>query len=106
MTWAAGLVAALLASFGGPRAVAPQRETVAAIQIQGNTLTPDEDVRRLAGVSVGMSLEPTTLGEVDARLKATRQFKQVEVRKRLASIEDPSQIVLVIVVDEGAVRIE
>lgn len=106
MTWAAGLVAALFASFGGPQAVAPQRETVAAIQIQGNTLTPDEDVRRLAGVSVGMLLEPTTLGEVAARLEAAKRFKQVEVRKRFASIEDPSQIVLVIVVDEGAVRIE
>jgi len=106
MTWAAGLVAAFLVNFGNHQAIAPQHETIAAIQIQGNTLTPDEDVRRLAGVTVGMPLDPATLGEVDARLKAARRFKQVEVRKRFASIEDPSQIVLVIVVDEGAVRIE
>ena len=41
-----------------------------------------------------------------ARLRATRRFERVEVRKRFASIADPSLIVLVIVVDEGAVRIE
>jgi outer membrane protein assembly factor BamA len=88
--------------------VAPQErlETITAIQIQGNTLTSDDDVRRLAGVGVGMPLEASTLDQVAARLKATGQFKQIEVRKRFASIEDPSQIVLVIVVDEGAVRIE
>jgi outer membrane protein assembly factor BamA len=88
--------------------VAPQegRETITAIQIQGNTLTADEEVRRLAGVGVGMPFLPATIEETAARLRATKQFKQVDVRKRFASIDDRSQIVLVIVVDEGPVRIE
>jgi outer membrane protein assembly factor BamA len=81
-------------------------ERVAAIQIQGNTATPDEEVRRLADVRVGMPFSATTVGDVAARLGATKRFKQVDVLKRFASIADPSQIVLVIVVDEGAVRIE
>ena len=81
-------------------------ETVTSIQVQGNTATSDEEIRRLAGVSVGMLLEAATLDEVAARLRATKRFEQVEVRKRFASIADPSQIVLVILVDEGPVRIE
>ena len=41
-----------------------------------------------------------------ARLRATKRFERVEVLKRFASIADPTQIVLVIVVDEGPVKIE
>ena len=81
-------------------------ETITSIQIQGNTATSDDEVRRMAGVSVGMPLEAATLDEVATRLRASKRFEQVEVRKRFASIADPSQIVLVILVDEGPVRIE
>jgi len=84
----------------------PGRETITAIQIQGNTATSDDEVRRLADVRVGMPLEAHTVDDVAARLRATKRFQSVDVRKRFASIADPSQIVLVIVVDEGAVRIE
>src|SRR4029453_7861694 len=84
----------------------PPPDTITAIQVQGNTVTTDEEVRRLAGVSIGMVLEATTLDDVAARLRATKRFEQVEVRKRFASIADPSQIVLVILVDEGPGRIE
>jgi outer membrane protein assembly factor BamA len=80
-------------------------ETVAAIQIQGNTATPDEEVRRLADVRVGMPFEETTAETVAARLRAAKRFDRVEVRKRFASIADPSQITLVIIVDEGPVKI-
>jgi outer membrane protein assembly factor BamA len=120
MAWAAIAIAVALSAPGEPTAspgavclrsatggfqqAAP--ETVTSIQIQGNTATSDDDVRRLAGVSVGMPLAPTTLDEVAARLRATKRFEQVEVRKRFASIDDPSQIVLVILVDEGRVQIE
>ena len=41
-----------------------------------------------------------------ARLRALHRFQQVDVRTRYASISDPSQIVLVIIVDEGPVSIE
>ncbi len=46
------------------------------------------------------------MDDVTARLKASKQFDVVEVRKRFASIEDPSRIALVIIVNEGPVRIE
>ena len=98
--WAPLLVLLL----AGP--VLPQvAETVTAIQVQGNTATPDDDVRRLAEVRVGMPLDTSTVDAVAARLKAAKRFDRVEVRKRFASIDDPSQIVLVIIVDEGPVKI-
>jgi hypothetical protein len=88
-----------------PSAGAQAPETVAAIQVQGNTATPDEEVRRLAEVRVGMAFEASTIDAVTAKLKAAKRFDSVEVRKRFASIDDPSQITLVIVVDEGPVKI-
>jgi outer membrane protein assembly factor BamA len=102
--WATILVAAILAQ--PPAATASQSiETIAAIQVQGNTATPDEEVRRIAGVRVGMPFDATTAETVATRLRAAKRFESVEVRKRFASIADPSQITLVIIVDEGPVKI-
>ena len=86
-------------------ALARQTETIAAIQVHGNTATSDEEVRRLAGVAVGMPFAAETVGDVVARLQASKKFQHVDALKRFASIVDPSQILLIIVVDEGAVRI-
>jgi len=80
-----------------------QPEHVADIQIHGNLLTSDEEVARIAGIETGMVVEPNTIPEVAARLRASKKFEEVEVLKRFASIADPSQISLVIVVDEGPV---
>jgi outer membrane protein assembly factor BamA len=80
-------------------------QVVAGIQIQGNTATPDEEVRALAGVSVGMPFDDTLPAAVTERLRKSKKFDKVDVLKRFASIEDPSQIMLVIVVDEGPVKI-
>jgi hypothetical protein len=99
--WAV-VVALLAASLPG---LAPQAPMVAGIQIQGNTATPDDEVRRLADVRVGMPFDDAMVEQVAARLRAAKRFERVEVRKRFASIADPSQIMLVIVVDEGPVKI-
>ena len=81
-------------------------EVVTAIQIHGNLLTPDEEVRRLADVREGMPFEAHTAADITERLSATKKFKSVEVLKRFASIADPSQVLVVIIVDEGAVHME
>jgi len=96
---------------GGPeraalRTIAQAPEVVSAIRIHGNTATPDEEIRKLAGIEVGMRVEPATIDDVAARLRTARRFESVQVLKRFASIADPSQIVVVIIVDEGAVKIE
>jgi outer membrane protein assembly factor BamA len=82
-----------------------QQAVVAGIQVQGNTATPDEEVRRLADVRIGMPVDDTTIEAVAARLRAAKRFERVEVLKRFASIADASQIMLVIIVDEGPVKI-
>jgi surface antigen Omp85-like protein/surface antigen-like variable number repeat protein len=100
--WATFLVAVILAA---PQTAAQPTEVVAAIQVQGNTVTPDEEVRRIADVRVGMPFEATTAEVIAARLRDAKRFVRVEVRKRFASLADPSQITLVIIVDEGPVKI-
>jgi len=82
------------------------QQTVAAIQVHGNTVTSDDDVRRLAGIDIGAPVDENTIAGVAERLRASRRFERVEVLKRFASIDDPSQILLVIIVDEGPVTIE
>jgi outer membrane protein assembly factor BamA len=100
-------IALALFLLADPARLSPQpAETIAAIQVQGNTATPDEEVRRLADVRVGMPFETTTADAVAERLRASKRFQSVEVRKRFASIADPSQITLVLIVDEGPVKIE
>src|SRR5205085_2323420 len=93
------LLAASLAA--GPQT--PDR--VAAIQVQGNSLTADAEVIRLSGLEIGAPVDDRTTSAAADRLRASRKFKKVEVLRRFASIADPSQILCVIVVDEGPVRI-
>jgi len=96
----------LVPAHGAESAVRPAvADTIAAIQVQGNTATPDADVLRLADVRVGMPFDDAMVDAVATRLRAAKRFESVEVRKRFASIADPSQITLVIVVDEGPVKI-
>jgi outer membrane protein assembly factor BamA len=97
---------ALLAAQQPTASSAAQPETVVAIQVHGNTITPDDEVVRASGLSAGVVFSEQLLAETTARLQATKRFDRVEVLKRFASISDPTQIVLVIQVDEGPVRID
>ena len=81
-------------------------EVLREIRVQGNVLTPEAEVIRLAGVAIGEVVTPGLPEEAAARLRQAKRFERVEVLKRFASIADPSQISLVIIVDEGPVSIE
>jgi hypothetical protein len=106
------LIAALVATcsvlpaVGGRVQAAQTAEIIAEVQVRGNVLTPDEELLRLAGVAIGMPVTSDTVSRVTDRLRATGRFERVEVLKRYASINDPTQIVLVLIVDEGPVSIE
>lgn len=78
-----------------------QQEVIAAIRVQGNTLTPDDEVVRGSGLSVGMPFSKAVLPQTADRLTATKRFRRVDVLKRYASITDPAEIVVLIQVDEG-----
>jgi outer membrane protein assembly factor BamA len=96
---------ALLVLTIGLLAGAQPLEHIVEIQVHGNVLTPDTEVLRIAGVETGMAVEANIVNEATARLRASKKFEQVEVLKRFASIADPSQISLVILVDEGPVTL-
>jgi len=81
-------------------------ETVTDIRVQGNVLTTDAEMRQLAGVDVGSRFTADLPDVVAERLKNTRKFESIQVLKRFASISDPSQIILVIIVNEGPVKLE
>lgn len=99
------IVVALLSAFLLPQ-TAPAPEILAQIQVRGNVATPDLEMRRLTGLEIGMPVPPDLVDTVTARLRATKRFDRVEVLKRYASISDPTQVVIVVVVDEGPVSIE
>lgn len=85
---------------------APLPEVLAQVQVRGNVATSDVEVRRLAGLELGMAVAPDTVAAVTARLRASKRFDSVEVQKRYASLSDPTQIVIVVLVDEGPVSIK
>jgi outer membrane protein assembly factor BamA len=89
-----------------PAAAAAQQEVIAAIQVHGNTLTPTEEVIRASGLAVGDRFSEKLLGEAERRLRESIKLDSVAVLKRYASITDASQILLVIQIDEGPVRVE
>jgi len=103
---ALGLALLALGGQTGSAAAQSSREVIAAVQVHGNTVTSDEEIRRMAGVDAGSVAAEDVVEAVTARLVATKRFESVRVLKRFASITDPSQILIVIIVDEGAVRIE
>jgi outer membrane protein assembly factor BamA len=82
------------------------QEVVTDIRVQGNVLTPDDEMRRMTGVAVGAPFTADMPAAIEGRLKATHKFVSVEVLKRYASIDDGSKIILMIVVNEGPVAIE
>jgi outer membrane protein assembly factor BamA len=100
------LAITLICLAAGPAHAAQRAEIVTDIRVQGNVLTPDDEIRRLTGVEIGASFTPDLLEKVTSTLRATHKFERVEVLKRFASIADASQIVLVVIVDEGPVKIE
>jgi outer membrane protein assembly factor BamA len=106
------LTAALLtdvgAGFSPPQSPpqSPAAEVISDVRVHGNHVTSDDEIVKIAGITIGAPLTSTTVADVTSRLKASKKFDDVSVLKRFASIEDPSKILLVLVVNEGPVRIE
>jgi outer membrane protein assembly factor BamA len=99
------LVLALAAHPQDPAQAQPA-EVIAEVRVHGNTAISEEEVLRLAEVEVGVPFEADTAAIVEKRLRASGRFANVQVLKRFASIADASKISLVIIVDEGDVKIE
>jgi outer membrane protein assembly factor BamA len=105
MTAVVGLLLGLGPWAWGLQGSQTPREVIAEVRVHGNHVSSDEEVIKLSGVTIGEAFGPATIADVTARLKSTGKFDDVQVLKRFASIEDPTRIVIMIVVNEGAVRI-
>jgi outer membrane protein assembly factor BamA len=83
-------------------AAAQTPESIAEIRVHGNHTTPDADILNLAGLAVGAPATPAALAQAAVRLRASDRFDAVEVRRRYRSIANPSEILVILLVDERA----
>ena len=79
---------------------AQSAEKITEIRVHGNHTTPDADVLKLSGLTTGADASELVLQEAERKLKSTGRFEGVELRRRYLSIDDPSRILIMIVVDE------
>jgi hypothetical protein len=98
------LLLALLLSFAAvsPAAAQGPGEVIAAIRVHGNHTTPDSVILALADLEVGVPATDALLEGARARVAGSGRFADVEVRRRHASLEDPTQIMVVVMVRERA----
>lgn len=76
------------------------QETIAEIRVHGNHTTPDADVIGLSGLRTGDTASDARLSEAQLALRKSNRFEGVDVRKRFRSIDNPSDILVIILVDE------
>ena len=78
------------------------QETIAEIRVHGNHTTPDADIIGLSGLKPGDPATDARLAEAEQALRTSDRFDDVELRKRFRSIDNPADILIMIVVDERA----
>jgi len=96
----ARIVAAALALAALAPAAHAQVESIAEVRVHGNHTTPDEDVLAVSGLATGHPADEASLRAAERALRDSGRFEHVEVRRRYRSIADPSQILVILLVDE------
>ena len=97
--WALGFGLALTVAVP---VAAHAQETISEIRVHGNHTTPDADVIGLSGLKTGDAASDARLSEAEQALRKSDRFAGVEIRKRFRSIDNASDILVVIVIDERA----
>ena len=95
---AAVVLAALPLAAAWAQTAAP--EVVAEVRIHGNYRTPDDEVLRIAGIAVGSPLEGNAVETAAERLRRSGRFDAADVRKRYRSLDDMTQVSIIIAVTE------
>jgi len=93
-------LAALVLLCAIPVAAQDSPGIVGEVRVHGNHTTPDADVLGIVGDMVGKPATEQLIKEIQDKLEKSGRFDGVEVRKRFRSIENPDDILLMIVVDE------
>ncbi|HWI19149.1 MAG TPA: BamA/TamA family outer membrane protein [Vicinamibacterales bacterium] len=94
------VLAAVLAACASSAAAQTSPGVVGEVRVHGNHTTPDADVLGIVGDVVGKAATDQLIAEVQIRLERSGRFDDVEVRKRYRSIENPDDVLLMVVVDE------
>ncbi len=84
----------------GALAQAPSAGVVGEVRVHGNHTTPDADILAIVGDIVGKPATDALVAEVKDQIERSGRFDGVDVRKRFRSIENPDDILLMVVVDE------
>ena len=75
----------------------PQTDTIAEIRVHGNATIKDEEVIKLAGLTLGAPLAAGALPEIERRLRDSGRFDEVQVRKRYRTLAmDEVAVVLLV----------
>jgi hypothetical protein len=72
------------------------------VRVHGNATIPDEAVLKLAGLELGAPLPKDAVAAIERRLKDSGRFDTVHVRLRYRSLDDPTDVALVLLVHEKA----
>jgi outer membrane protein assembly factor BamA len=83
-------------------ATAQAEERIAEIRVHGNHTAPTADVLAILGLTTGEPATPEALAAAEGRIRDSGRFAGVEVRRRYASIEDPTAVLIIVIVDEHA----
>jgi len=75
-------------------------EIVDSVRLHGNFTVSDDELLRIAGISVGTDLGNISLPEVEKRILASGHFESATVTKRYPSLTDTEHVVLLIQVQE------
>ncbi|HEY7820229.1 MAG TPA: FtsQ-type POTRA domain-containing protein, partial [Vicinamibacteria bacterium] len=91
----------LLASvlFGGA-GIAAAQSRIALVRVHGNHTLPDEDVLKIAGITVGQPFASEDVEAIEARLLSSGKFASAEVRVRYRGMGESSDVALVLLVSE------
>jgi outer membrane protein assembly factor BamA len=73
---------------------------VGEVRIHGNHTTPDADVLAIVGDVVGKPATDELIAEMTTKLEKSGRFDGIEVRKRFRSIDNPDDVLLMVIVDE------
>ena len=90
----------MLVLCAAPVAAQTSPGVVGEVRIHGNHTTPDADVLGIIGEVVGKPASDQLIAEIETRLERSGRFDGIEIRKRYRSIDNPDDILLMVIVDE------
>jgi outer membrane protein assembly factor BamA len=94
------LVMVLAVVLAAESAQAVQPPAIVEIRVHGNHSTPDADVIAASGLAVGQPSGDADLAAAAERLRGSGRFRSVEIHRRLRSIDDPDDVLVLILVEE------